>query len=195
MIFTANFYSRVVGAALLAYAGWSFGVANSPPVPTPTQRWAISLLMLCGAALGLIVTPYATVMPLRRLLARARGMAFMDLVASLAGLLVGLLISMLVTIPLAHLPGLAGAYSPTLAAVVLVYLSISIARVHRQELLALLRMRNRQRPAGARNRRTLVDTSIIIDGRIGDVIKTGFVSETLLVPRFVLRELQHIADS
>lgn len=41
----------------------------------------------------------------------------------------------------------------------------------------------------------LVDTSAIIDGRIADITKTGFVDGTLLVPRFVLNELQHIADS
>jgi uncharacterized protein YacL len=41
----------------------------------------------------------------------------------------------------------------------------------------------------------LVDTSAIIDGRIADITETGFVSGTLIVPRFVLEELQHIADS
>jgi uncharacterized protein YacL len=41
----------------------------------------------------------------------------------------------------------------------------------------------------------LVDTSVIIDGRILDIIGTGFVEGTLLVPRFVLQELQNIADS
>lgn len=41
----------------------------------------------------------------------------------------------------------------------------------------------------------LIDTSTIIDGRIADVCETGFVEGTLWVPRFVLQELQHIADS
>jgi uncharacterized protein YacL len=41
----------------------------------------------------------------------------------------------------------------------------------------------------------LVDTSAIIDGRIADITQTGFIDGTLLVPRFVLNELQHIADS
>lgn len=41
----------------------------------------------------------------------------------------------------------------------------------------------------------LVDTSVIIDGRIADICDSGFVEGTLLVPRFVLLELQHIADS
>lgn len=41
----------------------------------------------------------------------------------------------------------------------------------------------------------LVDTSVIIDGRIADIAKTGFIEGTLIIPRFVLRELQNIADS
>ena len=41
----------------------------------------------------------------------------------------------------------------------------------------------------------LLDTSVIIDGRIADISRTDFLSGTLLVPRFVLNELQHIADS
>ena len=41
----------------------------------------------------------------------------------------------------------------------------------------------------------LVDTSVIIDGRIADICESGFMEGTLLVPRFVLHELQHIADS
>jgi uncharacterized protein YacL len=44
-------------------------------------------------------------------------------------------------------------------------------------------------------RPVLLDTSVIIDGRIADISQTGFVSGTMLVPRFVLNELQHIADS
>jgi uncharacterized protein YacL len=41
----------------------------------------------------------------------------------------------------------------------------------------------------------ILDTSVIIDGRIADLVETGFIEGTLVVPRFVLRELQYIADS
>ncbi len=41
----------------------------------------------------------------------------------------------------------------------------------------------------------LVDTSVIIDGRIADICATGFIEGTLIIPRFVLHELQRIADS
>ncbi len=59
--------------------------------------------------------------------------------------------------------------------------------------------RLRDRLTGRGTRRTsdriLVDTSAIIDGRIADIAMTGFISGALVVPRFVLEELQHIADS
>lgn len=41
----------------------------------------------------------------------------------------------------------------------------------------------------------ILDTSAIIDGRIGEIAKTGFLDGTLIIPRFILGELQHIADS
>jgi len=41
----------------------------------------------------------------------------------------------------------------------------------------------------------ILDTSVIIDGRIADIAETGFLEGTILIPQFVLSELQHIADS
>jgi uncharacterized protein YacL len=49
--------------------------------------------------------------------------------------------------------------------------------------------------AWAENRTILLDTSVIIDGRIADIARTGFLPGSLLIPRFVLNELQYIADS
>ena len=49
--------------------------------------------------------------------------------------------------------------------------------------------------AGQKEETLLLDTSVIIDGRIADVAHTGFIRSTMLVPRFVLAELQYIADS
>jgi uncharacterized protein YacL len=45
------------------------------------------------------------------------------------------------------------------------------------------------------NPRIVVDTSVLIDGRIADIVESGFIVGTLVVPRFVLEEMQHIADS
>lgn len=58
-----------------------------------------------------------------------------------------------------------------------------------------LRERFGKGKTGKQSDRILVDTSAIIDGRIADISQTGFLAGTLVVPRFVLEELQHIADS
>ncbi|MGB4782833.1 PIN/TRAM domain-containing protein [Candidatus Methylomirabilis sp.] len=53
--------------------------------------------------------------------------------------------------------------------------------------------REKEKPRGKSYK--ILDTSVIIDGRIADICETGFVEGTLLVPQFVLRELQQVADS
>ena len=58
-----------------------------------------------------------------------------------------------------------------------------------------LRERLTGRSKARNSDKILVDTSAIIDGRIADISQTGFITSTLVVPRFVLEELQHIADS
>ncbi|HEY7126056.1 MAG TPA: PIN domain-containing protein [Ktedonobacterales bacterium] len=57
------------------------------------------------------------------------------------------------------------------------------------------RDRDRAKKNGKASEKVLLDTSAIIDGRIADISQTGFINGVLLVPRFVLEELQHIADS
>ena len=49
--------------------------------------------------------------------------------------------------------------------------------------------------SGPQRRYKILDTSVIIDGRIADVCETGFLDGTLVIPQFVLKELQHVADS
>src|SRR5439155_21427955 len=51
------------------------------------------------------------------------------------------------------------------------------------------------RGAGPERRYKILDTSVIIDGRIADVCETGFIDGTLILPQFVLKELQFVADS
>ena len=51
------------------------------------------------------------------------------------------------------------------------------------------------RSTGPRRRYKVLDTSVIIDGRIADICETGFMDGTLVIPQFVLKELQLVADS
>jgi uncharacterized protein YacL len=74
------------------------------------------------------------------------------------------------------------------------YVGISVGLKKREELASLIPLGRKDRPLAVGTYK-LLDTSVIIDGRIADVCKAGFVEGTLIVPSFVLEELRHIADS
>lgn len=78
-------------------------------------------------------------------------------------------------------------------------LFFSFVRLLARELLALIPFPRLGRPERAPvkiyHNPMILDTSAIIDGRIAEIAKTGFLDGTLLVPKFILGELQHIADS
>jgi uncharacterized protein YacL len=109
---------------------------------------------------------------------------------------VGLAIAALLSPVLAKLPSPLGEILPFVGAVVFGYLGVAVMTLRRNDLFALVSSRFSGKEAVAADERpVLLDTSVIIDGRIADISQTGFVSGPMLVPRFVLNELQHIADS
>jgi uncharacterized protein YacL len=130
------------------------------------------------------------------------------LFASLLGLIVGLLIAALLAFPLSLLPTPLGRIMPFIGVVVLCYMGVSVFVTRQNDLFNVLsNFRGgssspsnsaTESPHGqnwAENRTILLDTSVIIDGRIADIARTGFLPGSLLIPRFVLNELQYIADS
>jgi uncharacterized protein YacL len=74
------------------------------------------------------------------------------------------------------------------------YLGI-VMGARKGEWLKPARLVNLFRDVGPQKRYRLLDTSVIIDGRIADVCETGFLDGTLVIPQFVLKELQLVADS
>jgi uncharacterized protein YacL len=78
--------------------------------------------------------------------------------------------------------------------IVLPYLGLVIGGKH-GEWLEPMRLVSLFRAAGPQRRYKILDTSVIIDGRVADVCDTGFVDGTLVIPQFVLKELQIVADS
>jgi uncharacterized protein YacL len=122
------------------------------------------------------------------------------ILAALVGLVIALLLSVLMAFPLSMLPGLWGKVTPTVVSFFLCLIFISITVSRRRELLPIFGITS---AAGTRsigrpvphNGQVLVDTSTLIDGRIADIGQAGFIPGSLIIPRFVLDELQHIADS
>ena len=78
--------------------------------------------------------------------------------------------------------------------IVLPYLGLVLGAKH-GEYLEPSRLIGLFRTAGPARRYKILDTSVIIDGRVADICDTGFIDGTLVVPQFVLRELQLVADS
>src|SRR3989442_4559427 len=78
--------------------------------------------------------------------------------------------------------------------IVLPYLGLVLGAKH-GEWLEPARLISLFRATGPLRRYKILDTSVIIDGRIADVCETGFIDGTLVVPQFVLKELQLVADS
>ncbi|NJN15847.1 MAG: TRAM domain-containing protein [Oscillochloris sp.] len=204
MKFSLNFLVRIAGMLLFGYLGWYTGVALSSPRPDTLQQSATQLLMLAGAGLGLLLTPRLTIEPLQNWLGHSRQLPMPDLLLAGAGAMIGLFFAVLLTVPLAALPSPFGRYLPLIAAAVLTYMGTMIFGQRKRDIAELLKSMRRNTPLLATpaehesapvERRYLVDTSAIIDGRIASVVKTGFMEGELVVPSFVLAELQQLADS
>ena len=210
---------RLVFALLGALAGSQ--VAASPgalpfhlPSSSPWARWAIAIVL--GALAGLLVG-WIVGGPLVRAIGRveraAQARPAGELVVGGVGLVLGLGAAALATFAVRPLPYV-GRYLLLPLALVLGYLFAVVgARSHgsilrlgglgAEEGRAEHREGRRPRLRGERERPArqaqplgmLVDTSAIIDGRIGDLISTGFVDRELVIPVFVLQELQRVADS
>lgn len=129
---------------------------------------------------------------------RLRRLSIDTLIFSVVGAVVGLLLGALASAPLSKLPNPAGQVLPLLVSGVLTIIFIPIVLSQRRAVMQHLPFIGKLQQASVDETATpliLVDTSVIIDGRIADIARAGFVPGRLLIPRFVLAELQNIADS
>jgi uncharacterized protein YacL len=119
-----------------------------------------------------------------------------DLVGGALGLIVGLVIANLLGVSLKGIPWV-GNYIQLVLSILLGYLGLSVGLKKKEEvsgLFVFLKPGSRQKNEN-KGLFKILDTNVIIDGRISDICDSGFLEGTLIVPRLVLDELQHIADS
>jgi uncharacterized protein YacL len=150
--------------------------------------------------LGLLVLPLALASRYARLNRFLSEAPIEDLLTALLGVGLGLVLSALVTFPLSRLEYPARVWLPLIALVVITSLCTQMVLDRRQDVRrAISQMAHPAplvpAPLPPTKPRVLLDTSAIIDGRIADISSTGFITGELIVPRFVLDELQRIADS
>ncbi len=188
-----EFLLRWVGAFVMAAVGWWVGTTLAARSGNEDVR-SIIVLTLSGFAAGLLLTPYFTTRPASWLRRKIRQIPAHYLLSGTIGLALGLIIAALLALPLSMLPDPFGSFLPFVAAVILAYLGVMTMVTRERDLIAALHARF-SRNGSSGERYVLLDTSVIIDGRIADISRTGFIDAIMLVPRFVLNELQHIADS
>ena len=195
---SVEFFVRLAGMLIFSIAGIYLGVYLSRLADGPAQIWA-SVFAMVGALTGLVITPFLTTRPVRLLRARVRQTSLQTLLAAMIGLVVGLVVAALIAFPMSLLPSPFGSILPFVGALVFGYLGAAVFVLRQNDVFGLVRARTvpAESSGGSpdNGRSVLLDTSVIIDGRIADVARTGFLPGAMVVPSFVLNELQHIADS
>ena len=156
----------------------------------------LTAFVVASFLFGYLAIPYVTVYPTRWAVAQLAEAGAGEYALGVIAIVVGLVMGLLLGVPLSELGGVAGSLLPPLVAVLLA------ARHAGGNALQAGRCCCRRRPdccpgigARAHIKSVVVDTSAVIDGRIVDIGRTGFILGSLVVPRFVLDELQRIADS
>ncbi len=199
---------RVIFMLVFATAGFLLGreaYTHMISLHVASQAWLIGLTIVVpvlGAVAGLFVAPFAQT-AFENLLSDVES-AMEDLgpgqlAGGAIGLIVGLIVAFLVKSVLFDFIANAGSAGSYVATVLYILLSIFAAylgaRVGAKQQVGAMR------PGAPGPLETpsaipkLIDTSVIVDGRVLEIVQSGFLEGPLVLPRFVLRELQLIADS
>jgi uncharacterized protein YacL len=197
MIQAITRFSFVTGGLLGGYAvtrlvNWQ----NELGVP---QYYVIFLFIILGASIGFVfggIVGREFTLLWRKAEQQVREIAPADLLLGTAGLIVGLLVALLASQPLRLLnPEWLPISVTGLLMFVCAYVCVNIALWKRRDFAAMFPRLAPAELITADERTIVLDTSAIIDGRFVDLHRLGFLPGTLRVPRFVLGELQTLADS
>jgi len=197
---SADFIARLIGMIVFALLG-VYGGSWLGKDLAEQQIIYVLTVGLVGALFGLVMTPYLTTRPMRSLRAILSKESAETLFSGLIGLVAGLLTAALLAFPLSLLPDPFGEILPFIGVLIFGYYGVALFVMRQNDIANILGAVTSRRENGTAaswsqsSRTVLLDTSVIIDGRVADIAKTGFLPGTLLIPRFVLNELQYIADS
>jgi uncharacterized protein YacL len=202
----ARVLSRFVGATVGMVLGVLYGLfilSNSQGFLTENRNVALAATLsagVAGAAALSLAGPLLSVEPFLWLERTLDDAPAAQIITATVGLVVALLVSALVAVLLAPLPWGLGVFMSLSVACALVYAGVRVGTRRRDAFMELLNRRNTKSLAASEGAASdvqaiLVDTSVLIDGRVIDVAAAGFIPARLLVPTFVLEELQRIADA
>ena len=200
-------YIRVLGAALGGLVGLALAAVQVDGrqlfTDVPYSGAFLAAWVVAWIVVGFAILPYLTVVPALWLLRQVEALSTAEFVAAVIGLLIGLLMGLLLGLPLSNFDPPLGTWLPLGVSLLFGLGMLGLTVAKRADLLlaaqAIGLVRNQDSAAAASLRmgdpHIVVDTSAIIDGRIAEIVESGFIYGTLVIPRFVLDELQHIADS
>ncbi len=197
-------YIRLLGGALGGAIGLVLGASGTGLFTGRENGGALlAAWVVAWIVVGFAILPYLTVVPAQWLVRRVEELSTAEFVAAVLGLLIGLLMGLLLAIPLSRLAEPWATWLPLGVSILFGLGMLGLTVAKRKDLLiaaeavGILRPPTAERQTGPSRGepRIVVDTSAIIDGRIAEIVESGFIYGTLVIPRFVLDELQHIADS
>jgi uncharacterized protein YacL len=196
---------RILFAAVFATTGFLLGrdaYTHAFSLHVAGQFWQITLLIgapIVGALIGVFVAPFAQSLFENELVTVERAIERLsptELVGGAVGLIAGLVIAFLIKSVLFEFITFAGRAGSYVAIVLYILISVFAAylgaRVGARQSVSFPAL---SVPLGTSGQPKIIDTSVIIDGRIIEIVESGFLEGPLVLPRFVLRELQQIADS
>lgn len=193
-----RFIGFVAGIAIGAYFGAFLASASDLRDAGST----VALIALSIGGIGYVMGPHVSRGVFRRVQQRIRDASLDDLVAITVGLVIGGVAAALLAVPLAYLPDPLGSVLPFLLALVLCTVAIGITVSRKRELIGPWSPRDHHLEVLRTDTTTvnvdpitLLDTNILIDGRVVELLETGFLPGRLQIPRFILTELQYIADA
>ena len=194
---------RLLGAALGGLVGLTIAASTRLFEESPNGGILLGAWVVAWIVVGFAILPYLTVVPAIWIVRQSQQLSTAEFVTAVVGLLLGLLMGTLLGPPLSALPDPLGNVLPFGVSLFLGLGMLGLTVAKREDLvlaaeaIGLFRPPARNVEAGgvAGDPHIVVDTSAIIDGRIKDIVESGFIYGTLVVPKFVLEELQHIADS
>jgi len=200
--------ARFSGLILFSLLGIYLGkfVVESFGIQEIELRYAMIIGGVVLGAIGFLLFPYITIFPIQAIRKNLEDTPGQTLLIAMVGLIIGLVIAALISIPIGVLPAPLNSILIVFSLVLFAYLGVTISVSKQEEIRDLFSFTRREKKAGSSSKKTsgigwnkecsiLVDTSVIIDGRVADIAKTGFLPATLIIPHFVLNELQYIADS
>ena len=196
----AKLVGSLLGAVILGLIGLgiSLSISSANPSRDHTELYTTGFSLL-GALVGFLVTYFLLCRAFQIALKSLSNVYLPTLFAGCIGMLIGLITALLLVFAFS-IPSLASPWdmiAPGLIVLSLTTLGATIGTSQSTQFSYIIRgdSGSSSDTQPQNNQGIIVDTSAIIDGRIAEITHTGFVSGVLLVPGFVLEELQYVADS